>query len=323
MLRRIIFAIAVAIAGYAASFNVVPAEGDQIPRIAIILPNSPSFDQPLLDQLTARGLVDGKNIKIDWRTYRGWDATMETMVEELVRSAPNVIVVHGTPATRAVLRQTKTIPVVFDVGDPLATGLLPSLSHPGRNATGVSTTSVEGSAKLFDLTTQLVPGARRILVVRNSSNPLAVKMVQHIRGVAAATQVHLSILDARSADELVVALGKVDKHRARALLIPTDLVFRTERERIIDAVLKTGLPAVYQDLSFAEAGGLVSYGPDGGEIGRILANLVTKILRGAKPSALPVEQVTKLRLLVNLKTAKEMGIVIPQSILTRADEVIQ
>jgi len=141
-----------------------------LPRVAIIFPQSPSFDQPLREQLTARGFVQGKNVNLDWRSYKTWDATMESMVAELVRSSPDVIVVAGTPATRAVLRQTKTIPVVFDVGDPLATGLLSSLSHPDRNATGVSTTSVESSAKVFDLVTQLVPDARRFFEALNQRN---------------------------------------------------------------------------------------------------------------------------------------------------------
>ena len=127
----------------------------------------------------------------------------------------------------------------------------------------------------------------------------------------------------KSADEPVSALTRIKKRHGEAILIPTDLVFRTEKARITRAVLKTGLPAVYQDLSIAEAGGLISYGPDGAEIGQIMADLVERILRGAKPAELPVEQVTKLKLVVNLKTAKEMGIVIPQSIMTRADELIR
>jgi putative ABC transport system substrate-binding protein len=322
-LRKRLVSVFLAVASCVAFPQMGYAEQKGLPRIAIIFPQSPSFDQPLREQLTAKGFVEGNNIKIDWRSYKGWDATMESMVAEFVRSSPDVIVVHGTPATRAVLRQTKTIPVVFDVGDPLATGLLSSLSHPDRNATGVSTTSVEGSAKLFDLITQLVPDARRVLVVRNPLNPLAVQMGEHVRSVAASVQVHLSVLDANNADELVSALKKIDKHRADAILIPTDLVFRTGKERIIRAVLNTGLPAVYQDLSLTEAGGLVAYGPDGIEIAQIVASLVEKILRGAKPAELPVEQVTKLKLVVNLRTAKAMGITIPQSILLRADEVIR
>jgi len=323
MLLRILVLAASVLADCLVPCQLVAAAEGGVPRIVIILPDSPSFDQALLDQLTAKGLVEGKSIKIDWRSYKGWDAAMDSMIMDLVRSSPDVIVVHGTPATRAVLRQTKTIPVVFDVGDPLATGLLSSLSHPDRNATGVSTTSVEGSAKLFDLITQLVPHTRRIFVVRNSLNPLAVKMIEHIKIVAAATQVRLSVVDAKNADELVSALTRIKKRHGEAILIPTDLVFRTEKARITRAVLKTGLPAVYQDLSIAEAGGLISYGPDGAEIGQIMADLVERILRGAKPAELPVEQVTKLKLVVNLKTAKEMGIVIPQSIMTRADELIR
>jgi ABC-type uncharacterized transport system substrate-binding protein len=322
-LRQILPCLLFAAISWVASPEFGCAETKGLPRIAIIFPDSPSFERPLREQLTARGFVEGKSVNVDWRSYKTWDATMESMVAELVRSSPEIIVVAGTPATRAVLRQTKTIPVVFDVGDPLATGLLTSLSHPDRNATGVSTTSVEGSAKVFDLVTQLVPDAHRVLLVRNTLNPLAVKMAEHIRNVAGTVQVQLTILDANSADELVAGLRRTDNHRIDAILIPTDLVFYTAKERIVRAVLSTGLPAVYQDLALAQAGGLVAYGPDGGEIARTEVSMIEKILRGAKPAELPVEQVTKLKLVVNLKTAKRMGIVIPQSILTRADEVIQ
>ena len=312
-----------AVVSYLASPQIGWPEQKGLPRIAVIFPQSPSFDQPLREQLTARGFVEGKNVKIDWRSYKTWDTTMESMVAELVRSTPDVIIVAGTPATRAVLRQTKTIPVVFDVGDPLATGLLSSLSHPDRNATGVSTISVEGSAKLFDLITQLVPDAHRILVVRNPLNPLAERMTEHIRSVAINGQAHVSFLDANNADELVTALRRITKHRADAILVPTDLVFRAGKERIVRAVQKTRLPAVYQDLSLAEAGGLLAYGPDGSEIAQTEARMVERILQGAKPAELPVEQVTTLKLVVNLKTAKKMALVIPQSIMARADEVIR
>jgi len=321
-LHKIVVCLVVAVSCVAFA-QIGRAEQKTLPRIAIVFPQSPGFDRPLREQLIARGFVEGKNVNLDWRSYKTWDATMESMIAELIQSAPDVIVVAGTPATRAVLRQTKTIPVVFDVGDPLATGLVSSLSHPDRNATGVSTTSVEGSAKVFELVTQLVPGARRILIVRNTLNPLAVKMVEQIRTLATPLQVQLKVLDARDPDELVSGLRKVDRRHADAILIPTDLVFQTGRERIVLAVRNTGLPAVYQEHGFAKAGGLLSYGPDPEEVARSASNLVLKILQGAKPSELPVEQVTKLRLLVNVRTAKEMDIIVPESVLTRADEVLK
>jgi putative ABC transport system substrate-binding protein len=301
----------------------VRAEQDSLPRIGIIYPQAPSFDQPIRQQLTARGLVEGKSVKIDWRSYKGWGTTMEAMVSTLVKSAPDVIVVYGTPATRAVLQQTTTIPVVFIVGDPLATGVLSSLSHPGRNATGASVTSVESSAKLLDLITQVVPDVHRILVLRNPSNPLGVKMVEQIASLAGGLRIQLLLVDATNAVELTAGLVRIDKHQADAILVPTDLVFQAEKRRIISAIRSTGLPAVYQEHAFAEAGGLMSYGPDPEEVAGIVTKLVAKILQGAKPADLPVEQVTRLKLLVNLRTATEMGIIVPQSILTLADAVIK
>ena len=321
-LRTALACLFVAVLGCVASPKATAAQ-QVLPRIGIITPQSPSFAQRIAKALTAQGLIDGKTVQIEWRSYNRWDTAMEAMIAELVRTGPDAIIVYGTPAARAVLRQTATIPVVFTVGDPVATGLLSNLSHPDANATGASVTSVEATAKLLDLVAELVPDRRRILVVRNPSNPLGAKMVEEIRSLASATRIQILVLDASSVDELSSGLARVDKRQCDAILIPTDLVFQVEKERVIGAVRKTGLPAVYQEHAFAEAGGLMSYGPDPEEVSRTLSKMVAKILGGARPAELPVEQVTKLKLLVNLRTAKDMAIVVPQAVLVRADEVIR
>jgi putative ABC transport system substrate-binding protein len=323
LLRRVVASACLVITTLAAVYSTSYAEQKPQPRVGVILPQSSTLEQRLRDQLSARGLIDGKSVVLEWRYYRGWDTSMRRVAAELVRSAPNVIVVFGTPPARAVLDETKSIPVVFAAGDPVATGLVSSLSRPGGNATGASVNAVELSAKLLDLVTQLVPGAHRILAVRNPSNPLSLQMVDQVQKLSQALRVEILVMDANSAYDLVKGLGRMNKHKIDAILIPPDLVFQIERERVVQAVRATGLPAIYQDHVYAEIGGLLCYAPDQREITQSVVTLVEKILKGANPADLPVEQVSKLRLVVNLRTAKEMRIVMPESILTRADEVIR
>jgi putative ABC transport system substrate-binding protein len=286
------------------------------------LPESPSLERQVLQQLRLRGYIDGESVKIDWRHYATWDA-MRTISADLVHSIPDLIVAFGTPPARAVVQATKTIPIVFVAGEPVGAGLVSTLSHPGGNATGASGNYVEIAAKLLDLVTQLIPGARRIVAVRNPSNPLTLGITEQLEKFAPALRLHILVLDARNADEVARGLVPISKRRADAILFPPDFVFRMETERVLHAVRSTGLPAIYSESAFAEAGGLVSYGPDQEEYVRIAATLVDKILKGANPGELPVEQVSKLKLSINLKTAREMKINIPQSILTRADEIFQ
>ena len=323
LLRLSVVSLCAAITTLAALSSTSYAQQKPRPRIGVILPQSSSLEQGLRDQLSARGFVDGTNVELAWHHYNGWDASMRTVAAELVRSGPDLIVVFGTPPARTVLDVTKTIPVVFAAGDPVATGLVSSLSRPGKNATGASVNAVELSAKLLDLVVQLVPGARRIVAVRNPSNPLSLQMVDQVQDLARSLGVKILILDADNADALVRGLVRINKKKADAILIPPDLVFQIEKERIVRAVRATALPAIYQDQVFSQVGGLVCYGPDQAEITHSVVTLVEKILNGANPAELPVEQVSKLRLWVNLRTAKDMRIAIPQSILARADEVIK
>lgn len=179
------------------------------------------------------------------------------------------------------------------------------------------------SPKLLDLVKQLVPRARRILAIRNPANPLSMAMVKGVQSIAADLHVEIVVVDARNADALASQLAQIDKRKADAILIPPDLVFQLDKERIVRAVRNTGLPAIYQERAFAEAGGLVSYGPDRNEVIRSVTGLVDKILKGRNPAELPVEQVSNFKLTLNLKTAKEMGIAVPDSIQTLADDLIR
>ena len=322
-LRRTVVALLIIVTGLVIVSTAARAEQKSLPRVGILLPQSPSLAQQMGEQLRARGYVDGESVKIDWRPYKTWDATMRTISADLVRSNPDLIVAFGTPPARAVLEVTKSIPVVFVAGEPVGAGLISTLSRPGGNATGASGNYVEMAAKLLDLVSQLVPDARRVVAVRNPSNPLSLRIAEQLQKFAPTLRMQVLVVDARNADEVARRLAPIGKRRADAILIPPDFVFQMEMERVLRAVRNTGLPAIYPEYAFAEAGGLVSYGPDQEEYVQIVATLVDKILRGATPAELPVEQISKVKLSVNLKTAKEMKISIPQSILMRADEVIQ
>ncbi|HVO45452.1 MAG TPA: ABC transporter substrate-binding protein [Steroidobacteraceae bacterium] len=311
----------ITVAGLTMVSTAARPEQKPLPRVGVLLPESSSLEEQLAEQLRARGYIDGKTVNMDWRRYSSWGAKMRTISDDLVRSGPDLIVVFGTPPARAVVEATKTIPVVFVAGEPVAMGLVSSLSRPGGNATGASGNYVEAAAKLLDFVTQLVPGAHRVVAVRNPSNPLSLGIVEQVQRLAPGLRVRVIVVDARNADEVVSGLRPIGKRRADAILIPPDFVFQMETERVLHAVRETALPAVYLEHAFAEAGGLVSYGPDPKEFVQIVAALVEKILKGANPAELPVEQVSNLKLSVNLKTAKEMKISIPQSILMRAEEV--
>lgn len=322
LLRTTVAALFITVTGLVTVSTAARSEQKPLPRVGILLPESSSLERQLREQLRARGYADGETVKIDWRRYRSW-GTIRTMSEDLVRSAPNLIVAFGTPPAKAVLEATRTIPVVFVAGEPVASGFVSSLNHPGGNATGASGNYGEMGGKLLDLVAQLVPGAGRVVVVRNPSNPLSARIVEQVQALAPSLRINALVIDATDADEVARGLRPIGKRRADAILIPPDFVFQAKKDRVVRAVRNTTLPAIYLEHAFAEAGGLVSYGPDAEEFAQIVAALVEKILKGANPAVLPVEQVSKLRLVVNLKTAKQMRINIPEPILTRADQVIQ
>jgi putative ABC transport system substrate-binding protein len=270
------------------------------------------------------GWVESQNIAIAYRWAEGRYDQLPDLAVELVRLKVDVIVTAGTAGSLAAKQATKTIPIVMvSVGDPVGSGLVASLARPGGNITGTAFMSTEVKPKLLDLLKQAVPGATRVAVLWKPTNPSHGLALRTVEVVAQSLRVQLQLLEAEGPDEFDRAFAAMTRERAEALIVLLDTVFREQRTRIVDLAAKSRLPAIYEGREFVDAGGLMAYGPSVPDLFRRAATYVDKILKGAKPADLPVEQPTKFELFINLKTAKALGLTIPQTILIRADEVIQ
>src|SRR5262249_37872817 len=224
----------------------------------------------------------------------------------------------------AIAKATSTIPIVMAFGaDPVSFGLVKSLSHPGGNVTGLTNFAEELASKQIDLMRELLPGLARLAALVNVANPLHVPQWRETRAAAAQAAIALVPFELHSADQLEEAFAKFARERADALLVPPDVTFATHRRRIANLALGARLPTIFFIRQSAEDGGLMSYGPDPAENYRRAATYVDKILKGAKPGDLPIERPTKIQLIINLKTAKALGLDVPPTLLARADEVIE
>ena len=270
------------------------------------------------------GWVEGKNIAIEVRYAEGRYERLPDLAAELVRLKVDVIVAAGTQAALAAKQATSTIPIVMAaVGDPVATGLVASLARPGGNLTGPSLMLPELIGKQLELLKEVVPKVSRVAVLWNSANPLGPPQMREAEGAARALRVRLQLLDVRDPNDFDTAFAAMTKERAGALLVIPDVVFVTHRARVADLAAKSRLPAVYWTRELVEAGGLMAYGANIPDMYRRAATYVDKILKGTKPGDLPIEQPTRFELVINLKTAKALGLTIPQSLRLRADQVIQ
>jgi len=303
-----------------------PAEAQQgMPQIGFLSHCTSSFDEEGFKQgLRELGYVEGKTIDIAWRRFLTDATQLSSAADELVRANVAIIVTCSTPATRAALAATKTIPVVFTAtGDPVATGLAVSLSRPGANATGVSLQGSDLAAKRLDLLRQLVPRARRVGFIGNASNPGRVPAMKALHAAAGTLHIKLQTYNVGKTAELDSALRAIPWKSMDGALIGADLVTLTQGDKIAQAIRKARLPAVFPWRQFHEYGALMSYGPDSRELMHRGAYYVDKILKGAKPADLPIEQVSKVNLVIDLRVAREMGIEVPPELLYRADEVIR
>ena len=307
-----------------------PAAGAQqarkVFRIGWLQPVPPSgaqvegFRQGLRDL----GYIEGKDFILESRWEQGRYDRLEALATELVRLPVDIIVSGNTPALLAIKRVTTTIPVVMlGLGDPVGTGLVDNLAHPGGNITGLSNISPELSGKRLELLKEIVPKLSRVAVLTNSANPVIALAVGETQAAARVLGLSVQALDVRAPDELQGAFAAMQRSRAQALVLTADSLHFSQRRRIIDFAAKGRLPAAYAYREFVQAGGLIAYGPNFFDLYRHAATFVDKILRGAKPADLPVEQPTRFELVVNLKTAKALGITFPPSVLVRADQVIQ
>ena len=298
----------------------------KVPRIGYLSSSSASAREEALWQgLRELGYVEGKNIVIEYRFAKGKFDQLPDLAAELVRLEVDVIVAAATQASLAAKGVTRTIPIVMSiVSDPVGSGLIASLARPGANITGTASMTAEVVGKSLELLKETVPKLSRVAVLWNPDNAIfQAQMLRETQVAAGALGVQLRTFGARGADEFDRAFAAMTRARAGALLVLADTILILHRAPIVDFAAKSRLPAMYGTRDYAAAGGLMSYGPNYADILRRTATYVDKILKGAKPADLPVEQPTKFEFVINLKTARTLGLNIPLPLLGRADEVIE
>jgi putative ABC transport system substrate-binding protein len=298
----------------------------EIRRVGFLGGSSPSFYSSRIEAfrrgLQELGHFEGKNILIEYRFAEGKDDRLPSLVAELVRLRVEVIVTGGRTPTRAAKEAAPTIPIVMTViGDPVGEGFVSSLARPGGNITGLTQLSPELSGKRLELLKETFPRVTRVAALSDPNTAdVATKSVE---AAAQTLAVQLQSLEVRGAKDIESAFQAASKGRADAVLVPTSAVTNSHRKLIVDLAAKMRLPAMYSFRGFVEAGGLMSYSADDVENFRRAAIYVDKILKGAKPSDIPVEQPTKFELVINLNAAKQIGLTIPPQVLARADKVIK
>ena len=270
------------------------------------------------------GYVEGKNIVIEWRSAEGKLDRAPALAAELVRLKLDVIVTGGPQSTRAAKEATITIPIVmaFD-NDPVGNGFVASLARPGGNITGLSTLYPEISGKQLELLKEIVPRLSRLAVFGNSTHPGNAQALKETELAAGALAVQLQYLDVRDPKDIETAFRAASKGRADAVLVLENAVLTSHRKQLVELAVKSRLPAIYPQTEYMEAGGLIYYGTNTPDLFRRAATYVDKILKGAKPADLPVEQPTKFEFVINLKAAKQIGLTISPNVLARADKVIK
>jgi putative ABC transport system substrate-binding protein len=298
----------------------------KIPRIGLLGSESPpaQYLEAFRLGLSELGYVEGRNIVIEYRWGQGRSDQLADLAAELVRLKVDLIVAVYTPAARAAKQATVTIPIVMaSSGDPVAMGLVASLARPGGNITGLSALAPELMGERLELLKEAVPKVSRVAVLLAPENPTHPIYWRALQVAAPRLRVQLQSMEVPGPSEFEATFSKMTKERAGAVLVLLDALFLTHQRRIVELAARTRVPALYPVREFVEGGGLMAYGPNQPDLLRRAAAYVDKILKGAKPSELPIEQPTKFELIINLKTAKALGLTIPQSILVRADEVIK
>ena len=285
----------------------------------------PSFEfEHEFDPLRELGWIEGKNLVIERRYTDGHAELLRPFVEELVQLKVELIVTNGTDAALAVKSATTTIPIIlWGTGDPVRAGLVETLARPGGNVTGMAMVSTELDAKRLSLLRELLPAARRVGVLLNSTDPLSAIRKTDIERIYPTLGLQPIIIEVATGKEIEPAIADISRQRAEALVVPANGLFYVHRDALLGAALKRSLPSMVANREMMEAGGLVSYSISMPEIRRRVAAFIDKILRGAKPADLPLEQPTIFEMGINLKTAKSLGLTIPQSLLLRADEVLR
>jgi putative ABC transport system substrate-binding protein len=327
ILRRLFFGLSVVACLCLVGFSSL-AESQQpvsLRHIAVLFAGSwtkemmQAFRQGLLDG----GHVEGRDVVIEWR-HEGNYERLPNLATDLVSSKVDVIVVSDTPSAQAAKRATTTVPIVMVyICGPVGSGLVASLAHPAGNVTGLTLQTPDITAKQLQLLKEAIPRLTRVAVLGNPDAPYQPNAVEDLKAVAPSLAIELSFVDVRTPEEIGPAFAHVSRAHAQALYVIDSVPLFDHRTRLLKLASKARLPAIYYERRWADEGGLISYGANYGDSVRRSAGCVDKILKGAKPGDLPIEQPTKFQCVVNLKTAKALGITIPESILLQADEVIR
>jgi len=326
-MRPIVTVIAVVLGFLAASLYADAQPAARNYRIGVLLAAPATEVAPHIAAFRGRlrelGYLEGQNLALEVRATSA-ETGLDRLATDLVRSQIDVLVAWTTPATLAAKRATSTIPIVMvSIGDPVGSGLVASFSRPGSNVTGVSNIGRDLAGKMLQLLMEVRPEARQVAALRNSANPALVEWPDILQAAAKSFGVQLSLVDVREPRQLEPAFAAMARDRAGGIVVTPDPLFLQERRRVAELALKARLATVFQRSENVEAGGLVSYGAKLTEQFRQVADYTDRILKGAKPADLPVEQPTRYELVINLKTAKALGLTIPPSLLLRADQVIE
>ena len=326
--KRSAVAISFVLGVLAAPLAAGAQQPSRIPRLGLLSADAAPASWHLVEAfkqgLRDLGHVEGQNITIEYRFAEGKYDRLPDLAAELVRHKVDVIKAFTTPATRAAMNATAAIPIVFSqAGDPVASGLVASLARPGANVTGVSLLAAELSVKNLELLKEIVPRISRVAVLWEPDQPVGALFLRQIEVAATSLRVQLQPLEVRDPNDLETAFASVTRRRAQGLIVLPGSLFNLHRHRLADLAARSRVPAIFIRRVFVEAGGLMSYGTNFADVSRRAATYVDKILKGAKPADLPVEQPTRFEMVLNMKTAKALGLTFPPSILVRADQMIE
>ena len=314
-----------ALGGTAAAWTLTArAEQGQRGRLIGVLANEPWPPlEGLRDGMRALGYIDERALHLEYRFAKGRAERYPALAAELVRLPADAIVAWGTPASLAAKQATGTVPIVMISGDPIAVGLVPGLAHPGANVTGLSTLAADLEGKRIELLKELLANLARVAVLSNPTNPFCTVAVQNARAAAMALHLDVEVVEAAQERDLDRAFLTLSRQRPDAILTVADPFLTSQRTRLAAFMIENRFPSIYTYREDILAGGLISYATNYYDVFRRAAMLTDKILKGAKPAELPIQQPTKFELIINLKTAKALGLVVPAMLLARADEVIE
>lgn len=303
-------------------------QAGKVARVGLLFPSTPApWVEPMRifrQRLLELGWTEGQNLVLDFRYADNKRDQLPALAAELAALKPDAIFAAGSGATRAAVQATTTIPIVFEtLGDAVSSGLVPNLTRPGGNVTGVSGFSTELAAKQLQLLREIVPRSALVAVLANQGNVGISTIVRALETTARQLGVQLDVVDIRSPDQFESAFQQMTRRRAEALIVLSDTMFTSQWRRIVGLATRHRLPSAYEIRDFAEGGGLLSYGPTKGERWQQAAGQIDRILRGAKAADLPIQQPTKFAMVINLKTAKALNLTIPHSVLLRTDEIIR